>query len=504
LFPEIAQNFFTSGKIQALELLKAENEFLNDSIRIALQEKSYYYYTGDILELTVYLEAALRKVLGDEVVNDKEWLYDFLNFTEKLINRSAIVYKDPAGRTIYKEDTESEEWTEYYDSILPDNLNTKNKKAHRFAKLFNTSLTQITFDKKTGKLNYQIEPSCNYKIREDDTDYLIPKKIGYYKEMFNKKGEKEVFLIVWTDKEHYMVDSKNKKMAVGDNTEMKNPYEVLPFALLRLTEGDNFWGVGSEDVVNVNEVVNFMLTFLLNDNIVMGSGGIPLFINTEIQKQAEKKNENKKVRIGRRHPIVIDDAHSTDKVPPSVSFVSTNAQITEIQNSIDYRIKMIAVSKGLNPNTILSEIKDTSDYQKMMDSLEQIEIRRDDIEPCRDYERQLFEIGRIVNNVAYEDAELRNKFSLKKIPDDLEIQVDFSEIKQELTPEQIWADRKEREARNMGSPIDWLMEENPELTEEQAIEILENNKKINQGAGSQKQPSFLETLNLNTEENVNE
>jgi len=139
----------------------------------------------------------------------------------------------------------------------------------------------------------------------------------------------------------------------------------------------------------------------------------------------------------------------------------------------------------------------------MMDSLEQIEVRRDDIEPCREYERQMFEIVRVVNNVAYEDAELRTKFELKIIPDDINLVVDFADIKQELTPEQVWADRKEREARNMGSAIDWLMEENPELTEDEAKKILEDNKKINQSIGGQSVPSLFDQLNLN-EEQVNE
>ena len=505
MFPEIAQNFYTAGKIQPLELLKTENEFLNDSIRISIQEKSYYYYTGDLTELKLYLDESIRKVLGQEVVNDREWLYEFLNISEKLINRTAIVYKDPAQRILLTKDgKESEDWTEYYTDILPENINTKNKKAHRYAKLFNTSLTQITFDKELGRTNHLIEPSCNYKVKVENNDYLKPEKIGYQKEIINLKNEREVVTVIWTSDEHYIIDSQGKKIAYGGNTDKKNPFGVLPFPILRLNEGDSFWGVGAEDTINVNEIVNFLLTFLLNDNIILGTGGIPLFVNTNIAKQSEKKNEEKKPRLGRRHPIVVEDAMATDRMPPSVSFVSTNPMITEIQNSIDYRIKMIAVAKGLNPNTILSEIKDTSDYQKMMDAVEQLEVRRDDIEPCRDYEKQVFEITKIVNNKAYEDAELRNKFGLKIIPDDLKLKVDFADIKIELTPEQKWADRKERELRNMASAIDWLMEDNPDLTEDEAEEILSKNKEINQGVGSQRQPSFLETLNLTTEEQVNE
>lgn len=487
--------FSGDRKILNLELLNLEKDFLNDTQRIELQEKSYYYYLGDSTELKEYLKKVLRKVLGDEVVDDGEWVYDLLNITKKIINLSSVVYNDPAQRTLVNDNgDESEDFTNYFNEILPDNINSKNKKALRYAKLFNTSLTQVIFDKNAGKINLLIEPSCNYKVKPSEEDYFKPEVIGYDKEFTNFKGEKEVYTVIWTEIDHYKIDSNGVKSAIKDNEDMENPFGVLPFGILRLQEDEDFWGIGAEDVVNVNEVINFLLTFMLNDSILLGTGGIPVLINTGITKQSERKNDVKKPRLGRRHPITIEDARSTDLYPPSVSFVNTDADLLAIQNSIDYRIKQVAVLRGLNPNTILSQVKDTSDYQKMMDSLEQIEIRRDDLDPCRSYEKQLFEIIRKVNNVAYEDSELRNKFSLKKIPEDLKLRIDFAEIKQALSNQEKWQDRKEKESRNMATAIDWLLEDNPELTYDEAKQILADNKEINSTIGSQEQPSIFNLL----------
>lgn len=497
------------GEIRQLDLLKKENESINDEIRMDAQEKSYYYYVGDSAEIIEYLENCIDDVFGDEITKDNEWLYDWLNITEKLINRQAIVYKDPAERFFEGEETESEELTEedeltdYYNNIIPSDVNSKNKKAHRFAKLFNTSLTQVSFNKTTGKVEYLIEPSHKLKVIPDENDYMKISEISYEKEFKNEKGMNEVYTVVWNKTEHYKKDALGKKTAIGNNEGMANPYKdqsgegIIPFAVLRLNEGEDFWGIGAEDIVNVNEIVNFLLTFLLNDSIVLGSGGVLLAVNLGLDKKGEEGESSgvKKVRASRRKPIVVETkGQITDNIPPSLSYVNTQPLITEIQNTIDYRIKQIAVLKGLNPNTILSAIKDTSDYQKMMDSLEQIEVRRDDLEPCRNYEKELFDITRVVNNTAAKDPALRTKFELQEIPWDIELSVDFAEIKIEKTNQELWADRNERLKLNLITPVDILIEENPDLSEDDAKKRLEDNRLINTTIGTNQKPSLFETI----------
>ena len=135
--------------------------------------------------------------------------------------------------------------------------------------------------------------------------------------------------------------------------------------------------------------------------------------------------------------------------------------------------------KGLNPNTILSTVKDTSDYQKMMDALEQIEIRKDDVEPCRVYETKRFEVIKAVNNAAYNDLELRSKFDLQMIDWDEELVVDFIEPKVELTLDEKWLDREKKLAMNLITPVDIMLEDNPDLDEETAKKILEDNRTMN-------------------------
>lgn len=488
------------GEIRQLDLLKKENESINDNLRIEQQEKAYYYYAGDSNEIKGYLEEAITQVFGDKIVKGNEWLYEWLNVTEKLINRQAVIYKEPAARYIIgKDGKEDETLTEYYNKIIPPDVNSKNKKAHRFSKLFNTSLTQVTFNKESGKIDYVIEPSFKLKVIPDENDYLKISELVYLKEFKNERGINEVFEVVWNKNEHYKRDASGKKYPIKDSG-MGNPFEengegVIPFAILRISEGEDFWGIGAEDIINMNSIVNFLLTFLLNNGIILGSSGTLLGINLGLNNRGTINDDTgeREVRFGIRHPITVDNVRDGE-APPSLQYISTQPLITEIQNSIDYRIKQIAVLKGLNPNTILSTIKDTSDYQKMMDSLEQIEVRRDDIEPCRNYEKELFKITRIVNNTAAQDSVLKSKFNLQEIPEDVEIKVDFAEIVIEKTNEELWQDREKRLALNLTTPIEILIEENPDLSENEAKKILEDNRLINMTIGSNKQPSIVETL----------
>lgn len=466
------------------------NEAEQDSIRIDTQEWLYDYYKFSKSDIILYLEDCLIKVLGKDVVDNKEWIYSYINITKKIIDSLAVVYKEPAHRY-----TDDEKINEYLDLILPPSINSIDKEAHRIAKLQNTSLTQIFFDKRKGKLGMNVEGSHKYKVKVDDDDNL--ELIKYRKYFTNSKGEKELFDVVWTQDEHYKEDQLGNKYAVGNNEERINPFKdgngagVIPFAKLMLTKGEDYWGVGQCDLVNVNENINFLLTFLKNDSIILGSGGTTLITNCNLGKVADDNGGYERVRVGRRHPIQVDNVR-TDMVAPRVEYISTQPLITEIQNAIDYEIKQIAILKGVNPNTIISQVKDTSDYQRMMDSVEQIEIRRDDIEPCREYESERWEIIKAVNNAAAKDSELKSKFKLMEIPFNLPLHVDFIETKAAVSMEARQKDWDWQLSKNLITIVNIAKELNPDLDEEELKTMIEENKQLN--GSLTVQPTRLEAL----------
>ena len=471
----------TSGvkyPVTPLNLVYRKNIFDNDEIRIEDQERAYYYYVGDKKEIEGYLKSVIARLFGNNLVNEDELIYDWTNLTKKLINQLAVVYRESAQRYILVDGEQDEDLTEYINSIYPEDTNTKDKKAHRFAKLLNTSFTQVVFDKEKGRMDFVIEPTHKFKVEIDDNDPYKITLLKYLKYFKNDKGEDELYTVVWTDETHYKEDTNGNKTAIGNNFDMVNPYGVIPFAMLMMESGEDIWGIGALDVVDANELINVLLTVLVNDHI-LGGNGLLITTNLDLRTKGTEENGLIKVRTGRRHPIQVEDAR-TENATPSAQYVTPPSLITEIRDSIDYRIKQVALIKGLNPNSFLADVQATSGYSKIIDSLEQLEIRRDDIEPCRTYEHDRFEIIRRVNNAAYLDAELKSKFDLQEIPEDVELRIDFAEIKVEKTPAEIMEDRRFKLEHNMETPVDWLRQENPDLTEDQAIEIIENNKSIRQ------------------------
>jgi hypothetical protein len=101
-----------------------------------------------------------------------------------------------------------------------------------------------------------------------------------------------------------------------------------------------------------------------------------------------------------------------------------------------------------------------------------MELRQDDIEPCRVYEDSRFELTKLVLESHKSDIESYQELKGSFV-------VDFAEIK---ATKALQDDIKEKEFKlknNLITPIDLLGESNPDLTDEELTKRYEENKKIN-------------------------
>jgi hypothetical protein len=453
-------------KITYIKNREAEN-----ILRIQQQEKLYDYYISDEIKILERLDEALKITFDEEDI--AEFQKEYINITKKVINQLAIVYKEPAKRNILLNGKKDEKLTSNLLSVLPANINTIDKTAHRYAKLFNTSLTRITF--RSGKLLYDVLPSHLFDIQVDDNDPYSLLELSYDKYIRNEDGDDELYTVFWTKDRHYMrqvleVGEKyiyGDEVPIGNNKELVNPYGVIPFAAMRMEMQGDFWGTGQCDLANVNEQINFLLTDLINGGIIMQSWGTPFIANTGLE---EKK---KRLRFGPKHPIAVKQTNS--EFPPVFEYKNANPLVDEVRDTIDWKIKLIALSKGLNPNSFLAETKAASGYSKIVDSLEQLEIRRDDIEPCRIYEEERFNISRNVLN--YHMQFSGNESAM--IPAEAGMSVDFAEIEIPRTADEKMKENEFKLAKGMTSIIELMKEQNPDLTDEEAEEKIKRNLEIN-------------------------
>jgi len=477
-----------------LDLAYKSHLYTQNKKRIEEQEKQYAYYSGDSDKIKEYLSKAL------EITYDAEYIAEmqpnYVNLTKKMIDQMAVVYRDPAIRYFQKIDRKENEEGEYdttgedeltsiYDKILPDNINSVDKRNHRLSKLSNCSLTYVKIDKKKKKISYVVNPIYKYTIEVDDEGEF--ERITYPKYLKDKNGKDEFFTVVWTKKEHFLFDEYGNKQPIKDNPKMINAYGDFPFVLNKIEESDDIYGEGQSDLINVNEQINFLLTKLINSDIILGTEGTTLAINLNLAGKGTEDGGLRKVRASRRHPITVENARSSDMHPPSLQHVTTDPHITEIRDYIDWYIKYIASTKGLNPSAVLAQLKDTSDYQKIMDAVDQMEMRKDDLEGCRIYEKERYEKTKLVWNTHAKEL------NEKEIKDDgYEFKVDFAEIEVHKTPADEQAEFEFQLKYNLTTPAEFLMERNPDLTIEQAQKIINDNKKGNDSLN--KKMTRLESL----------
>lgn len=335
-------------------------------------------------------------------------------------------------------------------------------------------------DEKTGQIKYKTRSSWLVNAEFDSDGNLT--EYSYVKYYKGKSGEPEEFRIYWTDDYLYMRDSNGNKMNLPINedasklrTSDENPFGIIPFAKLQMEDSDG-WGEGKDDVVNVNEQVNLLLTKLVSRDLIRGEG-VLLATNLDLDKKGKRVDEVTEVKASISHPITVEDVRD-DMVQPRLEYVGTNPQIQGVRDSIDWYIMFVAGVYGLRGSAIISEIKDTSDYQKILDAVDQMELRRDDIEPIRNYERDRFNITKAVNN-SYVGTEIGNRFKLKEIKDEVKLRVDFADVVVHKTAADLIAQRDWELSHGLSTEAEWMMEDNPDITEAEAKEKINKNKKEN-------------------------
>lgn len=465
------------------ELLLAYKKFRYDEDieRIAQQEKQYKYYVGDKKAIEAYLEEALSVNFSSETT--VTMIKHYINITKKVIDQLSILYNKAAKRTILINGKPDEELTKLYNSLLPNNVNTVDKTALRLARLNNVSLTYVFLDKKNKKIVYRVEPAYKLYVEANENNVNEIELIAfdrYYK--INEK-EEEKYTVVWTKDKHYLLDSNYNQLPIGDNIDMVNPYKdirgngIIPFAVLRINEAEDFWGEGQNDLVNFNEIINVMLTDLLDNGILMGSAVTPLAINLDLLHKTENGEEvPTKLSLGMKHPINVENVRANDLVTPKLEFVKPDTPINDIRDIIDWHIKLIAITKGLNPNSLIMETKSTSGYSKIMDALEEIHIREDIIEQAKMYEKERFEITRaIINAHALE-------LGIKSIPDEAELKINFAEVNIPMTVQEKWLNRAQEYKFNLKTPKDFLIEDDKDFTEIEADNRIKENIAYNKEA----------------------
>ena len=365
-----------------------------------------------------------------------------VNITKRVIDRISLVYMAPPVR-------------QYSNELTPDYFLEKDLKMQRLERM--TNLLDGVLVKPCWRIKDDGSGCIEYDIIMDyeplfDDDPLNPYAIVYpiaqKASVLDNTPEQFVY---WDAENTFVFDKNGKQYTSDDNPDMVNPYGVLPFVECfrdGKPETDYLDTNASRDLIQTNLSMNVAETNK-NANIMFQSFGY-LFVNgAGIDKDTMQIGQDKINYLG---------------VDGSISIVSPPNAVPALDESIQSSYKMLAQNYHL-PISFVEGTTAQSGVALKLRNQELTDNRKSDVIRWRDIEYKLFELERLM--IAVEQG---------KDAGDLE-DVDYSESVEVLN-DQEQRDKWEWElSKGLIDLADILMQQNPDLTREEAEAELELRKK---------------------------
>jgi len=376
---------------------------------------------------------------------------------------------------------------------------------HKLAKLYGSILLMPIIV--NGKIKHKIIYPFQVAVDTYEYDSQKIKQIAILDAIWNEKTNKDEKIIhVWNEQEYYILDSDLNRVDYaiidGEKKQLTNPYGRIPIENLTLINDEyDFW-----DESWLNDIENIIDLSVIN--IVMSyysfffTGGNPVLIDYELENLLENTNDigvrinNKIIGYQKEAPTlriapdsIINLKNNTPDTKADFKYVTPQTNISELKEYFDWKRKLILSNRGISPNAFNLERVAQSGYAKQMEEIETIQLRKNDIPKLRDFENRYFELIKLI-------AEVQN-LDEYKFPKDSKLVIDYPEITFPKSNDEIAKEIETMIKYNIKNPIDFIRENNSDLTPQEAEEIFLKNKEINLSLSETKDI----TLNLTPEEN---
>ena len=428
-------------------------------------QKQFDYYIGDTDQIKKHLVKALIRTFSQDDIN--EFQLPLILIVKRVIDKISMAYLFPAdrylqvdkeeiekdGKTVTQKNEGQVKQAELYSEVIGNsNINQKVKLCYRFAKLSDVCHIQVVW--RNERIEYDVIPSHLITVLESKDDFTRPIATLVQIIKADDNGDDQVNYLYWDENESVLMDGKGRTIKVEPN-----PYKVLTTLPMRIRETENYFGEGDSSLIDINEKINVALVNAF-DNMVMQSHGQAFGINLGIAAGT--------LKTGPRHIIEVNNVKVDDQ-SPAFTFVQPDPSTKEAMEFIDWLIKEVCVQRGLPPFSVSTEGKAESGAAKVMDNLELMEIRQDDIEALKEFEHKLYEITRAVWNFHNPG---------KKLDEKMRFAVEFEEQSNE--PPELEQLHAKRLKLQMGTwtPVEEFVDPDNGVDEEAALNIVKKNLAI--------------------------
>ena len=484
---------------QARKALDILRKYASTKRRIRMQKRIDFFYDKQ----EKYLDDLITDTFTypDRLKLQKECY----NITALLVDETAITYNEAPLR-------ELQDATEQDDAIfskiaLDSGLDQVMQQVNRFTKLCNTVAVRPVWRNNT--LQYDILTPNMFDVFQNildpteavafmwanvlDTRNEIPlfndttlgkhDKMNNMQSVFYYMDAKSFIAFTVTAAQGHLVPTI---LFNEGNSANENPYKELLFVTAREdVPVDQYFLEGGDGLVSTNELINIKLTEL-NYLTKMQSFSVP------VRKGADDKTGSLILDPSVTVDLPMDDDISRNA---DFKFVSPDAKITDIENSIDNKIKKLALQRHLSPERFTLSAQKSSAEALQLRAWEQAKILKRDKPFYASFEQKLFEKTRIVWN-------FHNPTN--PISDTASLYIDFKEIEVPMTVAERDNHNIVLNANGLLSKKKWLMSENPDIKDEgHAKDILEDiaqEKKADMGISIQDKKEELFTEEIDRSE----
>ena len=407
-----------------LDRLMAASEARKEEARRRLD-----YYQGDHLD-------RLGTLLARYFSEPEAMQQVCLNITRKVILQLAQVYREPPRRVVEGSKLDQDTFNEIADGL---GLDVKLKQAQRLVKLLKTCLLRPVW--RGGRLDLDILTPDLLDVATGDTPEALEAIMVTH--LGAGTRPEDVTYSLWTPETWRLLNYRGHTVQ-----EEANPYGVLPFVpCWDSAPLADFWQPGGDDLVSAQEALNLKLTDLMH----------------LIRHQSFGVGYLKGVRgAGQMHV----DPGALLELPENgeVGFVSQEAEIAEVVESIKFLIRQVAVMHGLSAASMSLDPSTASGVSKVQDSKELAELRADDVALWRRYEKNLFGVTRAVWN---------HHNPTVKLSEGATLSLDFADAKPTMSPQEQATTWERLLDLGVITAVDIAMERNPDITtREEALEHL--------------------------------
>lgn len=409
--------------------------------RKATARKLYDYYNGDLVpHLHELLQRQFEKdydmmKLRPRVNN----IIDFVIDANSKVFAAKMEYKFKHENTqiIFDEFVKRSFFNQFMDEI------------NKLTNLLNLTLVRPVWRNERMEIDVilpQIFDVIQNKENSTQADAIIIEK--NYKDTL---GNTQILYYYWDNENHFIFDNEDNIHKVANNDNFINPYGEVPYVEFRKkVKIDTFFGFLPYELENIQDNINILLTDL--NNLIKFQAFTPVVI--------EGWDGKAFIEISPSKPLCLTT--NMHGVNPNVKTLDmSGTKIMDLWNHVREQITLTAFKWNIPPSSFKVKSTIMSGFQLRMENVKLIEERARQIKIYEVYVENFFKKFKLIYNY-------HAKSNLDLIPEDEEITIIFGDIKIEKTVDELNQERDSDLKHGIKSPIDYIMANNPDITEEEA------------------------------------